>query len=291
MTRKNIFEILNNNYNILKEIQKIVELSNLKLIIYDDGYTKRTIYTIEEFFDKKIIKDWKQRGSYICSEEIKQTLKISERIGNTTTFEEYIKIVEYYSNIIYLIVAKFGILNRANYYTDDLFTILFENIEIMLDHINYEKLIIKKEEKVLLIPKKPESIAVAEISSEETALAILKYNHASLKDDLEGKRSLLFAIYREYEPLLKNPVEGYADFYKKVKQLYNMLDIRHNNKSKENNKNTVIDITNEELEKWYDELYQLLLFCVLIKDNIKRKKDVDEFLKTIKNKTYKDVTI
>ena len=51
---------------------------------------------------------------------------------------------------------------------------------------------------------------------------------------------------------------------KRIKFLY------QSNKTKENNKNSIIDITDEELEKWYDKLYQLLLFCVLIKDNLER---------------------
>ena len=103
-----------------------------------------------------------------------------------------------------------------------------------------------------------------------------------MKGDLEGKRNLLNSIYLEYETILENPIENYKDFSKKATQLYNNLHIRHDNKTKENNKNCIIDIRDEELEKWYDELYQLLLFCVLIKDNLDRKKEVDEFLKSIK---------
>ena len=140
----------------------------------------------------------------------------------------------------------------------------------------------KSDEIVLLLPKNPAATAVAEISSEDIALAILKYNHASLKGNLESKRKLLYQISLEYEPLLKAPIEGYKDFYDKTNGLLNTLHIRHNNTAKENNKNNIININEDELEKWYDELYQLLLFCILIKDNLERKKEVDEFLKEIK---------
>ena len=146
----------------------------------------------------------------------------------------------------------------------------------------HHKVILEEENKILIVPKKAEAISVAEISTEKTALAILKYNHVSMKGDLEGKRNLLNSIYLEYETVLENPIDNYKDFFAKTKQLYNNLHIRHDNKTKENNKNPIIDVADDELEKWYDELYQLLLFCVLIKDNLKRKKEVDEFLKTIK---------
>ena len=55
----------------------------------------------------------------------------------------------------------------------------------------------------------------------------------------------------------------------------NKLNIKHNNKKE------IENLSDEQLEEWYDELYQLLLFCVLIKDNIERKNKADEFLKSL----------
>ncbi len=64
--------------------------------------------------------------------------------------------------------------------------------------------------------------------------------------------------------------------------MLNNLDIRHNNKDDKNKNNLVISLKNDELEKWYDELYQLLLFCILIKDNTERKNNIEKFLKNLK---------
>lgn len=64
--------------------------------------------------------------------------------------------------------------------------------------------------------------------------------------------------------------------------MLNNLDIRHNNKEGKNKNNLVISLKNDKLEKWYDELYQLLLFCVLIKDNTERKNNIEKFLKNLK---------
>ena len=69
--------------------------------------------------------------------------------------------------------------------------------------------------------------------------------------------------------------------------LMNMNLIRHNNKSGKNKKELVAQMSDEELESWYDELYQLLLFCVLIKDNKERKDKVDELLKRINTQPKK----
>lgn len=279
MTRQNIFEIMKNTYNIPNEINKIRLLFNQK--IFYNRYT-RSKCTIEEVFNKEILLSWKQRGSFLSCNEIKETLNLPDDINEHTAEEDIIKTVEYYENIFYMLVNKFDMLTENDWEIPPSLTIVGENIALLIEHLNYDKYKMPKDEMVLLIPKNPAATAVAEISSKATALAILKYNHASLKGDLEGKRNILNSIYREYETVLDNPVENYKDFYKKAKQLYNNLHIRHDNKTKTNNKNTVINIDDKELEKWYDELYQLLLFCVLIKDNIDRKAEVEDFLKSIK---------
>ena len=113
-------------------------------------------------------------------------------------------------------------------------------------------------------------------------MAILIYNHHTLKGDLETKRKLLYSIAKEYEPLLSKPIDGFKDYFIKATSMLNNLDIRHNNKEGKHKNNLVINLENEELEKWYDELYQLLLFCVLIKDNIERKNNIEVFLKSLK---------
>ena len=42
-------------------------------------------------------------------------------------------------------------------------------------------------------------------------------------------------------------------------------------------------MSNDELEKWYDETYQVCLLCFLELDNIERKKKIKELNENIKN--------
>ena len=157
-------------------------------------------------------------------------------------------------------------------------------MDLLLEHINYEKYIFDNEEKLILVPKNPAATAVAEISSQETAMAILKYHHALLKGQLEEKRKILLSIAHEYESLLSNGVDGFNDYFTKAREMLNNLDIRHNNKEGKHKKDFIINMSTEELEKWYDELYQLLLFCVLIKDNKHRKDEITKFLEQVDRK-------
>lgn len=279
MTRQNIFEILKSKYNIPNEMIKITNLFNSKLC-YETDYYGTKYYTIEDVVDGCCIHNWKQRGSCLNCEELKYSIGLPTEYNKKTSIDDIVKSLEYYLNILNLFINK----KPSHIHTVKQCITIFENIHILLEYINYKIEHIKTEEMILLIPNNPETIAVAEISTENTALAILKYHHSSLKGNLEEKGKLLYQISLEYEPLLKTPIEGYNDFFEKTNALLNNLHIRHNNKTKENNKNKVININDQELEKWYDELYQLLLFCILIKENIDRKDKVGEFLKTIKNK-------
>lgn len=278
MARKNIFELLDKSFDIKNEFQKIQELFVLKLVEYTDFNFKTHKLSLEEYFNNFLLSTWKQRRTFISCYEIRDILFNNLNFKN---INDIITALEYYLNIIEIINLKVKYKNSMECNLNQYYYLLLQNINIILEHLNYEKLIISEEEKVLLIPKNPEATAVAEISSEDTALAIFMYNHHSMKGDVTEKRRLLYQISLEYETLLKKPIEGYNDFFNKTNQLLNNLHIRHDNKTKDGNKNNVIEIDDKELENWYDELYQLLLFCVLIHDNLERKNRVADFLKNL----------
>lgn len=279
MTRKNIFELLKEKYNIEHEMNKITTLFYSQMFKYIDSYTyKQTIYKIENIVDNRLLFAWKQRNSCLSCNEIKAKLNLEYEYSR---LDNVILILEYYENLIYLVDRHMN-LNKINYQIFQEYFMLKENIANLLDYINYEICTIEKDEKVLIVPKNPSATSVAEISNDETAMAILMYNHHTLKGDLEAKRKILYSIAKEYEPLLSKPIDGFKDYFVKATNMLNNLDIRHNNKKGKHKNNLVVNLKNDELEKWYDELYQLLLFCVLIKDNIERKNNIEEFLKNLK---------
>lgn len=271
MVRKNIFEILDDIYDIKIEINKIDFLFKEALLIVQNQLNfQQQKGNVETVIEDKLFFVWKQRGSCLNCEEMRRKLGI-----NITKYglDDIIIRLEYYLNIINLANTK---LRYPNFQKTQQFIILEDNIKILLDHLNYECLNIPEEEKVLLVPKNAAATSVAEISSKDTALAILMYNHASLKGDLSQKRNLLLKIYLEYETLLKKGITGFSEYFDKTRGLINKLNIKHNNKKE------IESLDNEQLEEWYDELYQLLLFCVLIKDNKERKDKAEEFLKSLK---------
>ena len=157
---------------------------------------------------------------------MREKLEIDKR--NYSNRDDMIICLEYFCNIIHLANTKlyynsFHIQN--SYQKTQQLIILEDNIDLLLSHLNYEKHIFEVEEKVIIIPKNPAATAVAEISSEDTAMAILMYHHASLKGQLEEKRKLLQSIANEYEDLLKNPIDGFTEYFKTARGMLNNLNL------------------------------------------------------------------
>lgn len=282
MARKNIFELLSEKYNIVKEMNKIAELFAGVKISYGDYFTQRAPqqYSIEQIFEWNCFPKWKQRGPYLSCAEMKADLNIPNSFSNN--MDDIIKGLEYYINVLRMVEEKLNFSRNMQFSYPPAYPMLLKNIDILLEHLNYEEQVFAQDEKVILVPKNPAATAVAEITDKEhIAFAILKYNHNSLKGNIAEKKSLLLSIANEYEPLLKNPINGFSDYFDKANCLLNNLNLRHNNLEGRDKREIVCEMPAEELEKWYDELYQLLLFCVLIKDNVKRKKEIDDLVKKI----------
>lgn len=66
---------------------------------------------------------------------------------------------------------------------------------------------------------------------------------------------------------------------------FNNFNIRHNNvdPSGKNYKKPVADLTNDQLEQWYDEVYQMSLLAFLRLEHIDRKKSFDVLKNSIEN--------
>ncbi len=284
MTRKNIFEILEEKYDIEEEIRKISNLFNsMKFMKTNPLNFQSELYTIEKLVDD-VFSHWKQRGSCLNCAEMKDKLHLTQ---NFSGIDNIINTLEYYSNILYIVEYKIDKLVNLPLRGCSEYRMLLENIDILIDQLHYKKQIFEEEDKVILVPKDPAATAVAEISSKDVAFAILKYHHASLKGQIEEKRKLLLSIANEYEPLLNKPIDGLKEYFDKATNMLNNMNIRHNNKSGKHKKELIAQMGDDELESWYDELYQLLLFCVLIKDNKERKDKVDDLLKRINAKPEK----
>lgn len=275
-----IFDIIKQNYDMEEEFLKIKSLFLNKIFHPVGLYSSLAIEDIADLYFSK----YDNRNNIENCQEFKN--KINNYINKKDNsyyplfenIENIIIYLEYFINIISFVESLDVIKNIK--YDENKYKILKDNINLLIENTNYEKFIDKKTKQILLIPKNPEAIAVAEQTKNiEIANAILKYNHYSLKGNLEDKRNLLISIANEYNDFLHSKLAGFNKELDMAIFLINNCHIRHNNKSGNEEKKLIANLKNEDLEKLYDDTYQLILFCILAKTNVERMKNFEEKVK------------
>ena len=149
------------------------------------------------------------------------------------------------------------------------------------NHVAY---INEEQECVLIVEDKAEVTAAAEIMpTPALAVDVVRYNHRTLRGEIELKKKILLAMGAELEAKRKKLHAINSTLENDIFFMLNNLNIRHNNKSKgdKNYKEYVAKMRKDRLEKWYDELYQMLLLAFLLMDNTKRVEKVKELKEKI----------
>ena len=104
--------------------------------------------------------------------------------------------------------------------------------------------------------------------------------------DIEAKKSILLSMGAELEPLRGNMNTKDKDNEDLIFFMLNNMNLRHNNVTEGDSKykEGVALMPEEELEGWYDELYQMMLLAFLQLDNKERIERVKELKKQICSK-------
>lgn len=139
---------------------------------------------------------------------------------------------------------------------------------------------------IIFVEKSPAAIAVAEseIIPQNLSYKLISYNHYAMKGNLDAKKDTLlqFALILEAKRSDLKKVDETLEtnlFY-----VFNNLNIRHNNTNpdlKGKYKAYVAQMSSEELEKWYDETYQMCLLASLQLENIGRKAEFNQLKREI----------
>ena len=169
-----------------------------------------------------------------------------------------------------------------------------KNINIILDKTNHELITLENDNKII-VEKNVYASEVSQILSEtniQDAIKVLEYNHFANKGNIQRKKEILLSLAGYLEPYLKK-FENPKELPKELKKIYNELKIvlqtkgadtdkngnkipkkiavfdnlsemynkgglRHNN-----DKQYHLDMNDEELEQWYDNIYSSTLFVIL----------------------------
>jgi hypothetical protein len=288
--KNNIFEILRESLDFHSEVNRINILFNentfcetLANKATNDTYEHRI--SADELFEKYLFSNWKQRNRCVKLEEVRDILRFEQIVRNTNPeLKEVLSFLEYVLNI-WTLSRNYANANDKIELCGR-YTMLEENMNSFLDDLNHEFHFFEAEEKVLICEKNSQVTAVADIVDTETAMKVVRYNHFLLKGDMDTKKNIIFHLSGKLEPKRKRLTALDKEFSSNLFSLFNNLNLRHNNKDKEDEKKynkVVAKMRKSTLEKWYDEAYQMALLAFLLLDNVKRSTKVVKLNERIKS--------
>jgi hypothetical protein len=282
--RRNIFDILSENFDITQEIKLIWQLFEKDVSIFmnkDALFETCTEYSILGCVEEYAFDNWKSRNRCISPLDMIERLGINENmIMSINNFsDELLMFLEFILNMIMrcdIAIKQKQLTMSSNY------QILKENIVIFIEHFGYTTHYLKDVEQVIIIEKNPAVISVSEISEPEICKKIIQYNHYTLKGNIDAKKDIIIALANEIEPQRKEMEKINSSIESDLFFLLNNMNIRHNNIEPKNTnyKPFVAKMSKSVLEHWYDEVYQLILLAKLLLDNVKRQNEI----KTLKSK-------
>ena len=162
----------------------------------------------------------------------------------------------------------------------------------VLSEMNQKAYYDPETEMCLIGEDSPQVTAAIEATEPEVASQLLQYNHRQLAGDIDKKRAILLNLANYLEgrqPELKSICSN--QLVTDLNTAFNNLDIRHNNTTPRDSSHYKAKLANvppEELEKVYDDLYQVILLAILEMDNVERRRRIRVFIQDISQKNDKE---
>ena len=259
MSRKNIFQLVEENYNVTEELSKIK--SQFNNVYYFQNRTDS--YTFYDLIENYLFVVWKYRGTCVDVDEFinKAMFDCSSDVDYDTNYLEIIEnfIKLYYDNAQEL-VNDYRI--RRNRSFDSFFLSIFRIAE---KHMGLSRREYK--DKVILYPKNVAlEKALETVSEEDVQWELIKYT----REDLtlaQKKKSLSFLSTNLSIQKDKNEKNAYLnELLNKSCNILNNLHIRHDNMSGKSKNTVVVSLTEEEQSQLCDMLYDMMLNILIARD-------------------------
>ena len=276
------------------------EIDIVKKILQEDIYIKNYKTNLQEFFSDGYKKYYpvEKKGQHVTFEEkftviyqrftsvdclytvFEFILDLYSEIINKDKFainyvtSKELEEIDDYSGWIPETEGEFEIWAEVRDHTSlmDQYDKLRERILYSLDKTNHEWKTLQ-DDNIIIVEKNVYASEVSQIVSEtniEDAIKVLEYNHFSNKGNIQRKKEILTALANYLEPLRRvlNNSDELKDILKvnnqkviafeKLFEMYNNFGLRHNNSNQYH-----LNLADDELEQWYDDIYISTLFVIL----------------------------
>ncbi len=282
--RKNIFDI-ERRIDIEIEFTKIYCELHFN-VFYTDDYNEE--YTFIEYINKNIFLNWKYRRTALTVEQLMDEYGINVQICDNTLsrykHNGFEKIPN--SNIIKLKLGQELILNYLEIILNLIdkfiekgeklrgisksFLPIIQNINILLENINYKKERI--DDKIIIVKRDVDIDSVLDTVSENLQHAILEYRDFRNENDMTRKKHILKVMDLHIESN-KNELKRLDDkLYNNIGYIVNNFGVNHIIKNEK-----IKAYTEEQLIKWYDKCFLLMLHAIRNTEINSIKRECEKF--------------
>lgn len=270
MARKNFYEIINDSpFNLRAEYDRIYKLF---FGMHNSDYS--VLCMVDEAFEcfpKSLI------GRTISLEDFDCTYGFNfPEDSSTVVIDDLITFCEYAYTF-----CKAVVLYGEDYVDEDDHQRVLRTMKTIDECMNdLAQMPLHRENITIFVPRNPESISVAEISSPELVVSILEYHHHAMKGNLPKKKAVLKLLADDIEPFradLNGINKSFSSAFFQMLQKF----VRHNN----DDNNYISSLSAEEIEAYYDDIYQMWLLAKLELDNVERMQRVKKTLGAINTPT------
>ena len=276
MARKNIFQLVEENYNIQDEIKKI----NRLFTTY--GYFKIGFseHTFKKILENYLFEDWKYNDTCITIEEYLERVNAKLPANSRANDDRIINFLEVMENFIKLYFDNANSLYSE--YQIQPFMSFSSTFYKLINTLEKRMGLTTREykDKIIIYPKNAPLEKVIELTDDEDVQwELIRY----VREDLslsEKRKSLAYLatnLYIEEDSDEKDP--RIKELINKAGNILNNLHIRHNNKTGKWENKILDGISEEEAITLCDMAYNEMLTIELLRDHKKYEQTYYEFNK------------
>lgn len=198
-------------------------------------------------------------------------------------FDDLILLMEYFYNMLtgYMGANHFAFDNRINT------QFLMQHILKVSEAIGYTQA--SEDGFTVFVEKNAvvSAVAESELIPLELSYKLIAYDHHSMRGDLEGKKTIILRLAALLEAKKSILHQVNLNLENDLFYIFNNFNLRHNNcdsSAKGKYKPYIANMKKDDLEKWYDEAYQMCLLAFMEIEQAARKPKFDAIKTEIEEK-------
>lgn len=267
---------------MIRELDLQQEYLKLERMVCEESYLARH-QTLNNAIEQGF-RNWIHRDNYTSFSELRKAIGLNIGINQADTLTTYRTNINENDFFHYceMLMNLFPVANGSTYSFDQQVHHVVETMNADLAKLNHKFSTI--DGKCLIVQCDAAASSAVEHVPLKVGQAIIQYNHYFLRGNIEKKRILLKIIADELEPKSKHLKQLNKHVEDTLSFLFNNMHIRHNNRDagdKQKYNPVLVKLSNNEVEAWYDDTYQLALYAILLMDNDIRMKKVDLLKQTM----------